>query len=388
MSSASTKSSEATLFSFACLAALAKAWPGEGFGARAQAALDALLNIGSDTALVAINILAEKSRFPAFKQAAAERILAIADARGLTPDELADRLVPSLGLDEAGGAELDYGAQKFTVSFDERMLPVVIDASGGTLADLPKPKKTDDAAKAKAAKARLSALKKDAKATASLQIARLERAMKTGRLIDGGLFVSAFAGHPWMRHLAQRLVWGAHDARGALVETFRVASDGELTNARDEAFALGKDAKVSVVHPARMPAGATDVWSALFGEYQILQPFPQLSRPVFSPTAEERTAHALSRFRGRKASYGALRGLESRGWHRWMDDAVRFAKPMGPRRFAELETEPGWHPSQTAEDIEPQTLGDVVLPEDVTLGALDPVAFSELVYDVESITAS
>ena len=367
------------------LAALAKVWPGEGKSARAQSALDALLNIGSDVALVNINILAEKSKFPAFKQAARERIEAIADARGLTTDELADRLVPTLGLDEHGAGVLDFGARKFTIAFDERLAPIVRDAGGNVLPDLPKPSKTDDAALAKEAKAKLGAIKKDAKTTASLQIARMERAMRTGRLIEHDLFLEAFAGHPWMRHLAQRLVFGAHDASGKLVATFRVAEDGSLANEMDAEYKLPKDARVSVVHPARMPKDALAKWADVFGEYKILQPFPQIARPVHVPTEAEKSATRIERFRGKDATYGALRGLESRGWQRWMDDVVRYVKPVGDRAYAELETEPGWHPSQTADDIEPQKLGDVVLHAPVS--ELDPVVFSEIVYDVELISS-
>ena len=332
-----------------------------------------------------INVLAEKSKFPAFKQAARERIEAIADARGLTTDELADRLVPTLGLDDTGAGVLDFGARKFTIAFDERLAPVVRDANGAVLADLPKPAKTDDAALAKEAKAKLAAIKKDAKTTASLQIARMERAMRTGRLIDRELFLEAFAAHPWMRHLAQRLVFGAHDASGKLAATFRVAEDGTLANEMDAEYTLSKDARVSVLHPARMPKDALAKWADVFGEYKLLQPFPQIARPVHAPTEAEKNATSLERFRGKSATYGALRGLESRGWQRWMDDVVRFVKPVGPKAYVELETDPGWHPSQTADDIEPQKLGDVVFH--APLGSLDPVVFSEIVYDLESITS-
>jgi photosystem II stability/assembly factor-like uncharacterized protein len=369
------------------LAALAKVWPGEGKSARAQSALDALLNIGTDVALVNINILAEKSKFPAFKQAARERIEAIADARGLTTDELADRLVPTLGLDDEGAGVLDYGARKFTVAFDERLAPVVRDASGAVLSDLPKPAKTDDAARAKEAKAKLAALKKDAKTTASLQIARMERAMRTGRPIARDLFMDAFANHPWMRHLAQRLVFGAHDSSGKLVAMFRVAEDGTLANEMDAEYTLPKDAHVTVLHPARMPRDAVAKWADVFGSYKILQPFPQIARPVHAPTDAEKAGTRIERFRGKTAAYGALRGLESRGWQRWMDDVVRFVKPVGKKAYVELEIDPGWHPGMTADDIEPQKLGDVVVQYGDTLGALDPVVFSEIVYDVESLSS-
>lgn len=300
------------------LAALAKAWPGEGASARAQAALDALLNIGTDTALLNINLLAEKSKFPAFKAAAGERIVTIADMRGLTTDELADRLVPTLGLDEMGASELDYGTRKFTVWFDERLAPVVKDASGAVLANLPKPSKTDDAARAKAAKAKLAGLKKDAKATASLQITRMERAMRTGRLVDGRLFADAFVHHPWMRHLAQRLVWGAHDASGALVSPFRIAEDGTFADSKDAEYTLPGGASVSVLHPVRMPADTREAFAAVFADYAIVQPFPssgdRCSRSRRTSAAHAGSSASAGARRRTARSAGSRRGAGNAGW--------------------------------------------------------------------------
>lgn len=384
------------------LAALAKEWPGQNAAARAQAALDALLNIGTDTALVNINVLAEKSKYPAFKAAAKERIDAIADARGLTSDELADRLVPTLGLDEPGADLLDYGPRQFRIVFDESLAPVLVDAATGRNlgGELPKPAKADDKELAKAAKAKLTGLKKDAKMTASLQVARLERAMRTGRRIAPALFLEAFAAHPWMRHLTRRVVWGVFEggagARPEPVTTFRIAEDGSLADADDRAFTLASDALVGVTHPVHLAAEDRRRWSERFAEYELLQPFPQLGRPVYVVSEAERGQKALTRFDGLDATYSALRGLETRGWQRWMDDdAVVFAKPLtGPASsrgargaYAILATTPGWHPSMTADDIDPQKVESIALHDrhdaSLTLGRLDPVTFSELVYDVE-----
>lgn len=367
------------------LSKLAKEWPGQQASARAQAALDALVNIGTDAALSNIALLAEKSKFPKFKQAAKTRIDAIADARGLTTDELADRLVPTLGLDEAGADQLDFGPRKFRIVFDERLAPIVVDERGERYGDLPKPGKLDDKPLAKEAKAKLAGLKKDARTTASLQLARLERAMRSARRIDAALFVDAFANHPWMRHVAQRLVWGALDRAGALVATFRVAEDGTLADIDDRMYTLPPEAAVSVVHPIQLPEGALARWSTSFAELTILQPFPQLARPVSRPTDAERGATRLTRFAGRAVTAVALRGLESRGWDRWIDVSVGFAKRLDGHTRAFLATEPGWHPSQGVDDVEPQRLESIDLEGGRTLGSLEPIAFSELIFDVDSI---
>lgn len=365
------------------LATLAKAWPGEGASVRAQAALDALLNIGTDAALVNINLLAEKSRYPAFKLAARERISAIADARGLSTDELQDRLVPTLGLDES--ATLDFGARKFTIEFDEQLMPVLRDEKGTHFDALPKPTKADNAALAKTAKERFTGLKKDARASASLQVSRLERAMRTGRLIGREIFLEGFATHPWMRFLARRLVWETDGT------TFRVAEDGSLANIQDDAYTLPKDASVRVAHPLTLSEKDREAWSKLFGDYAILQPFPQLGRAIFTATDRERASPKLERHQGKTVTYGALRGLESRGWEKWIDDAViGMAYPLAQGEWVVLHITPGWHPGDTADTIEPQTVDVVTFygGEERTFGKLSPIAFSELVYDLERVVSS
>lgn len=370
------------------LAALAKVWPGENASARAQAALDALLNIGTDTALVNINLLAEKSKFPAFKAAARERIDAIAFARGLTADELADRLVPTLGLEEEGATVLDLGGRTFAIVFGEDLLPRVKDADGKVHADLPKPSKSDAKDLAKAAKAKLAALKKDARTTASLQITRMERAMRSARAISASVFTSCFAEHPWMTHLARRFVWGAYEGT-SLKSSFRVAEDGSLANVDDAVFELSPEMTVTLLHPVAFPTGEVERWGQVFADYEILQPFLQLARPVFTIDDAERTTKVLSRYDGRTVSYSALRGLEARGWERWHDASVQMAQRLDSKRLVVLGTEPGWHPSQTAADIELQRIDGLHLTsEGDGFGSLPPLVFSEIVYDLETLTSS
>jgi hypothetical protein len=45
----------------------------------------------------------------------------LAERKGWTLDELADRTIPTAGFDEGGKMELDYGARKFTASLSEEM---------------------------------------------------------------------------------------------------------------------------------------------------------------------------------------------------------------------------------------------------------------------------
>ncbi|MEU8657294.1 DUF4132 domain-containing protein [Actinoplanes philippinensis] len=306
------------------VAAHARQWAGTPAAARAQAALDALRHRGTDAALIELSLLAERSRFPVFKSVARAHIEAIADLRGLTSDELADRLVPLLGLDDEGGGTVEVDAGTFRIAFDERLLPVLRDDSGRIHADLPKPARGADRARQRTAKDRLTALRKEARSSASLHVARLERAMCAQRRIPSGIFLDRFAGHPWMTHLAQRLIWGVLVGE-VLTGTVRVAEDGTLADAADEPVTLPGGSSVSVLHPLDAPDGVFPAWAEVFADYQLLQPFAQLDRPVWTDVAD------LDRFGGRKTTYAILRGLERHGWTAGSPASTRpRTRPPGP----------------------------------------------------------
>ncbi len=91
------------------LAALIRQWPGEGGHARAVAGLDVLRAIGTDVALMHLHGIAQKVKFKALQEKAQEKVGEVAEQRGLTPEELADRLVPDLGLGPDGSMALDFG---------------------------------------------------------------------------------------------------------------------------------------------------------------------------------------------------------------------------------------------------------------------------------------
>ncbi|MGC4093768.1 MAG: WGR domain-containing protein [Polyangiaceae bacterium] len=91
------------------LAGLIRVWPGESAHARAVTGLDVLARIGSDVSLMHLHGIAQKVKFKGLQERAREKIDEIAEARGFSADELADRLVPDLGLDDDGSLRLDLG---------------------------------------------------------------------------------------------------------------------------------------------------------------------------------------------------------------------------------------------------------------------------------------
>jgi predicted DNA-binding WGR domain protein len=384
------------------LAALVRVWPGESAHQRAVTGLEVLASIGTDVALMHLHGIAQKVKFKGLQEKAREKIAAIADARELTAEELADRLVPDLGLDEDGSIELDFGARTFRVAFDELLRPFVRDASGTRVGELPKPRKDDDAEKAKAATERWKALKKDAKTLAAQQVTRLEQAMCTRRRWSDAVFRRFLVEHPLMRHLAVRLLWGVYDEDDALQTPFRVAEDWTFADGDDAPWELPTGARIGIPHALEPSPEDAARFGETLADYEILQPFPQLGRETFALTDEEKKASSIERWKGRVVPTGSVLGLESRGWRRGapQDGGVihAFEKEVlvgDGTVLLTLDFEPGIIAGAATEWKE-QTIHGVGLGRDwrwhkhaaTTLGELHPILASELLRDIEHVVAS
>jgi hypothetical protein len=381
------------------LTPILRTWPGEGAHHRAVEGLDVLAAIGTDVALLHLHGVAQRVKFKALKVRAQEKIAEVAEGLGLTGEQLADRLVPDLGLGPDGSTVVDYGTRRFTVGFDEQLRPYVLDEDGKRRKDLPQPGARDDAELAPAERKRFMVLKKDVRTIASDQVRRLESAMVSGRSWTAAEFRELFVAHPLLWHLVRRLVWLS--TTDSAVTAFRVTGDRTFADAADDEFALPDTATVRLAHPLHL-GDALAVWSGLFADREILQPFPQLGRPVFRLTDEEAAGGRLPRFEGITVATGRLLGLERRGWQRGQpqDAGVEcwITKQLGPDLYAVVNPHDGI--AVGAVDMFPEQALDAVWLHDepgdwspplhgnpLRFGSLDPVTASELLADLTELTA-
>jgi hypothetical protein len=383
------------------LVPLIRAWPGEGGHARAVAALDALAAIGSDGALAALHRLSLKGKFKALKTRAGERIAAVAAARGLDAEQLADRLVPDLGLDSNGTSTLDYGRRRFTVRFDEILRPSVYDASGNLVKALPKPGAQDDPVLAPDAYQRFGAMKKQLRTLAGDQLWRLEQAMCTRRRWSRAEFGDLLVAHPLMRHAARGLVWGVYEDSG-LQAAFRIAEDLTYADPDDNRFAIPDGVLVGLVHSVELGESALSKWREVFGDYEILQPFAQLDRATFELTAVEAEDVTLKRFDGAIAPVERLAALERQGWRRggaFIDGGTipHCFRPLPDGSWLILPVSPGIYAADLLESG-PQSLGPAWIsasehdyhqpPPHIATPAsrIDPVTMSEIIRELTEAT--
>jgi len=341
------------------LAPIIRAWPTEGAFPRAVIGLEVLGTMKSDVSLMLLHGISEKVKSRPLLAKAKEKLESVAESLGVRAEELADRLVPTLGLDDDGSRILDFGSRSFRVGFDEDLRPFVQLVEGGQigarLADLPKPNKSDDRDLGAKAHEEWKALKKAAKVAAAQQIARFETSMIARRRWEPSAFTSYLAGHPLVRHLVRRLVWGLYDDDDVLVGTFRVAEDGSLADEDDASFVVPEGARIGVAHPIEIEPSTLAKWGERFSDYELVQPFPQLGRDVPRKTTTD--LDNLTPVDSLK-----LLGLERRGWRRGPvgDGGVvwQLEKEAGALR-ASLTIEPGLyafdptlHPTQTPQALD------------------------------------
>ncbi|MBP9085442.1 MAG: DUF4132 domain-containing protein [Kofleriaceae bacterium] len=386
---------------------LIRAWPGESQHARAVLGLDVLGAIGSDVALMMLNGIAQKVKFKGLQERAREKMNEIAAKRGMTAEQLADRLVPDLDLEDNGSITLDFGPRSFRVGFDESLSPFVVDATGTRLKDLPKPNSKDDAALSADASETWKAMKKDVRTLANIQITRLELAMGNARRWSADEFRKFFVEHPLLTHLVRRLVWGVYVPASTVAEadtlrgTFRVAEDRSYADQHDDTFTLPPDAVVGIAHRLHLTQAEAATWGKVYADYEIAQPFEQLARTVFTLSAAEQTGAALTRFAGRVVETKKLLGLLSRGWRKGeAQDAgciFEMYKMINPGLFASLPFAMGLN-AGSMDYVDPtQTLGIVAFassnpswplrPNQILLTAIDDVTLSEVIRDIESLGA-
>jgi predicted DNA-binding WGR domain protein len=359
----------------------ARAWAQDNQKQRALLAIDVLGAMGTDLSLSLVGRMSRSSLRQYMKDRATELLAEIASNRGLSSDELEDRTAPDLGLDAQGTIVLDFGPRAFRVGFDEHLTPFVQTSEGERLDAFPRPNKNDDAAKAKAASEAWKMLKSEAEKVSRDQVARLERMMADERRVDAEVFVDSFVNHPLVGHLTKRLIWGAFDAQGALLQSFRVSEDKSLASIDDELFTLPAEALIGLVHPytLRTQEGLTARWGQVLADYAVMQPFGQLSRPEETFAVEA----VGTRYADKKAPTSLLYTLRSHGWRASVGEYAEiegFTRTLGDYQFRLSLRQP-------MVNGEPSKLHDVSISTWSEGEAAKPsaVQLAELVYRLDQV---
>ncbi|QPF82305.1 DUF4132 domain-containing protein [Bradyrhizobium genosp. L] len=287
-------------------------------GNPAPAALQMLLSIARRHRTNSVQVLA---------QALVERI---ADERGWTTDELADRTIPTAGLDERGMLDLEIGSRLYQAKLDAEDVLTLYNPDGKVVKALPQVSDGPDKESASEAKKTLSNAKKELKQVHEFQAKRLYEALCVGRRWQSAEWKRFLLEHPIAGRLVQRLIWLGLDAQGELVASFRPLEDLSLTDSGDNAVDIDSFAGVQLAHRSLLTAEQSEAWKQHLADYKIEALFNQLDRPVLASATgnaiEDRAGHVIEAFKLRSAAQklGYERAqAEDGGWF------TQYIKPFG-----------------------------------------------------------
>lgn len=272
--------------------ALVHGMPGQQLATRVQrylrdhplrrAQIEALLeaaSLSNDGAVIQLLLgVARRHRAASVQEKARVLVERIAERNGWTPDQLADRTVPTAGLEADGHMALQYGSRQFDVALDDALKVVLRNPDGKIVKALPEARQDDDPLAIKEAKALFSACKKEVKAVTEQQGVRLYEAMCAGRAWPAAEWREYLHAHPIVGRLAQRLVWIAGAADGTLEQAFRPTEDGTLIDQHHDMLALAPDANVRLAHASLLAPDVVDAWLQHVLDYRLIPLFAQLTR--------------------------------------------------------------------------------------------------------------
>ncbi|WP_334320469.1 DUF4132 domain-containing protein [Gilliamella apicola] len=248
--------------------------------AQIEAILEALANSDDPMIIQLLLSLVCNYRTASIQKKARYLLESIAKRSGWTIDELADRTIPTAGLDDNGLLILDYGERTFTASLDKQFKWQLKNADGEKIKTLPKAGKNENPELVKEAKKQFSNSKKELNQLLTMQISRFYEAMCAEHQWRVGDWQKYLQSHPIMGRFIQRLVWLELDSNGQIVNSFRPTEDGKLITNQNKEISLDQHHFISVAHSALLSSEDIAQWQSHLKDYKVTSWFDQLSHPL------------------------------------------------------------------------------------------------------------
>ncbi|WP_368186499.1 DUF4132 domain-containing protein [Aestuariibius sp. HNIBRBA575] len=211
---------------------------------------------------------------------AGKLIETVAEARNWSMDELADRTIPTAGLNDDGVLELPIGNEEkpYSARMDDHFKLVVLNPDGKQIKGLP----TGDDDNTKASKKQLSTSKRELKQVITLQGERLYEALCAERHWPVADWLRDFRDHPLMGRLTERVIWLGEDAEGKIITAFRPTAEGDYVDAQDSEVTLDNFNTIRLAHGALLSDSAAKTWVRHLKDYEVTPLFAQFGRPLLA----------------------------------------------------------------------------------------------------------
>lgn len=250
-------------------------------------------------------MLSVGSRFrtKSFQEEATKQAEALAERKGWSVGELADRTIPSAGFDATGVIELSYGERVFSAVLRPELTIELRSPEGKKLSSLPAARQSENEEVVKAAKKSLALAKKELKAIVQLQSQRLYEALCTERTWLYDDWETYLNQHPVVRYLTQRLAWVATNGDGSTV--FRPLDDGTLTDVDDNEVKLPVDAVIAIAHDSLLDGEVVKAWQEHLVDYEVRLAVPAVRQGHLR--AGQGAVGPIDRHRLQRPSAGVVR---------------------------------------------------------------------------------
>ena len=275
--------------------------------AQAKTMIELLALSGTPEALQVVVAVATRFKQRTVREHAEMLVERIAEERGWTPDELADRSVPSGGLDEGGILDLPMGedAKPYQARLDAGLVLHLHNPDGKAVKALPAG--TDE--NSKESKALLTNAKKVLKEVVAKQSGRFYEAMLSGRNWTPDAWQADLRSHPILGRLTERAIWRGLDGDGNVLVTFRPTAEGDLMTASGDDAALTGVEQIDLAHATALSADELAAWSEHLSDFEVTPLFNQIGRPVLTLSPDQAGADAITDREGWMMDNLKLRGL-------------------------------------------------------------------------------
>ncbi|MES0828364.1 DUF4132 domain-containing protein [Ruegeria sp. SCP11] len=251
---------------------------------QASSLLDLLAAKGDPLSLQIVISAATRLKQKGVQAHAGQLIEAVAESRDWSMDELADRTIPTAGLNEDGVLDLPVGSEEkpYSARMDDQFKLVVCNPDGKQIKGLP----SGDDDNTKASKKQLSASKRELKQVVSLQGERLYEALCAERRWPVADWMRDFRDHPLMGRLTERVIWLGEDEAGEIVTAFRPTAEGDYVGAEDNEVDPGRLHSIRIAHGALLTESNAKAWGEHLADYEVKPLFAQFGRELLALNKE------------------------------------------------------------------------------------------------------
>jgi hypothetical protein len=217
--------------------------------------------------------------------------------------------------------------------------------------------------------------------TLSGSSARLERSFLRLHPWSYSHWKTYYLEHPLLKILTTRLLWN-FQTNGTDITAFYL--DGQLVDHKGKAIKVTEDTTVSLWHPINAPVKIVRAWRNFLAAHQVDQPFDQVNRVIYAPTAEELAdGFFSSRFAAQVLNSRKFKTvIRQRGWT-LRQKAVQNWSYMPHMALTDWDIRVNFFADRQQEDtVVTDMINFYKEGEPLPLRQVPPVVFSEMIRDV------